>query len=55
VVDVTDIFGRDGGQAYLLDTQAHYPFGAPGSAGRTEIVEGGQLMLMRIDADAAFV
>ena len=55
VVDVTGIFGRDGGQAYLLDTQAHYPFGAPGSAGRTEIVEGGQLMLMRIDADAAFV
>jgi serralysin len=55
VVDVTGIFGRDGGQAYLLDTQAHYPFGAPGSAARTEIVEGGQLMLMRVDADAAFV
>ena len=54
VVDVTDIFGKDGGQAYLLDTQAHYPFGAPGSAGRTEIVEGGQLMLMRVDADATF-
>jgi hypothetical protein len=54
VVDVTGIFGKDGGQAYLLDTQAHYPFGAPGSAGRTEMVEGGQLMLMRVDSDAVF-
>lgn len=54
VVDVTDIFGKDGGQAFLLDTQAHYPFGAPGSAGRIEMVEGGQLMLMRVDADAVF-
>jgi hypothetical protein len=54
VVDVTGIFGRDGGQAFLLDTQAHYPFGAPGSSGRAEVVEGGQLMLMRFDADAAF-
>jgi len=54
VVDVTGIFGKDGGQAFLLDTQAHYPFGVPGSSGRTEIVEGGQLMLMRVDADAVF-
>ena len=54
VVDVTGIFGKDGGQAYLLDTQAHYPFGAPGSSGRTEMVEGGQLMLMRVDSDAVF-
>jgi hypothetical protein len=52
VVDVTGIFGRDGGEAYLLDVQAHYPFGAPGSSGRTEIVEGGQLLLMRVDAFA---
>ncbi len=54
VVDVTGIFGRDGGQAFLLDTQAHYPFGAPGSSGLADVVEGGQLMLMRFDADAAF-
>ena len=52
VVDVTGIFGRDGGEAYLLDVQAHYPFGAPGSSGRTEILEGGQLLLMRVDAFA---
>ena len=54
VVDATGIFGKDGGQAYLLDTQAHYPFGAPGSSGRTKVLEGGQLMLMRVDADAVF-
>ena len=54
VVDVTGIFGKEGGQAFLLDTQAHYPFGVPGSSGRTEIVEGGQLLLMRVDTDAVF-
>ena len=52
VVDMTSIFGQDGSEAYLLDVQAHYSFGAPGSSGRTEIVEGGQLMLMRVDAMA---
>lgn len=52
VVDVSGIFGRDGGEAYLLDVQAHYAFGAPGSSGRAEIVEGGQLLLMRADAAA---
>ena len=53
VVDVTGIFGEDGGAAYLLDVQAHYPFGAPGSSGREEIVEGGQLLLMRVDAEVS--
>jgi hypothetical protein len=43
VIDVTGILGRPGEQVFLLDVQAHYPFGDP------EIVEGGQLLAMRID------
>ncbi|MBD0272950.1 MAG: hypothetical protein ICV73_13620 [Acetobacteraceae bacterium] len=34
---------------FLIDTQAHYAYGAAGSADRQEIVEGGQLMLMYVD------
>jgi hypothetical protein len=43
VIDVTDILGSPGKQVFLLDIQAHYPFGDP------EIVEGGQLLAMTID------
>lgn len=49
VLDVTELFTHQPGQkVYLLDTQAHYPFGAAGSADRQEIVEGGQLQLMYV-------
>ena len=37
---------------YLLDTQAHYPFGAEDNLDRQAIVEGGQLMLMRVGGAA---
>jgi serralysin len=54
VVDVTDLFPHDRGQhVFLLDTQAHYPFGLAGSLDKQEIVEDGQLMLMTVDAGAA--
>lgn len=43
VIDVSDILGGPGRQAFLLDVQAHYNFGDP------EIVEGGQLDVMYID------
>ncbi|GJE02175.1 alkaline phosphatase PhoX [Methylobacterium isbiliense] len=43
ILDVSTLFGGPGRQAFLLDVQAHYPFG------ETEIVEGGQLDLMTID------
>ncbi|MBK1659642.1 choice-of-anchor I family protein [Paracraurococcus ruber] len=49
VIDVTDLLGSASTRAFLLDTQAHYPFGAAGSADRTELVEGGQLQVMYID------
>jgi len=53
VLDVTELFPRDPGQkVFLIDTQAHYAYGAPGSADRQEIVEGGQLMLMYVDSHA---
>lgn len=42
VIDVTDILGSAGQNAYLLDVQAHYPNGP-------ELVEGGQLLLMHQD------
>jgi hypothetical protein len=42
IIDVTDILGSGGQNAYLLDVQAHYPL--PG-----ELVEGGQLLLMHQD------
>ena len=42
VIDVTDILGSAGQNAYLLDVQAHYPNGP-------ELVEGGQLLLMHMD------
>jgi Ca2+-binding RTX toxin-like protein len=43
VIDITNILGSPGQQVYLLDVQAHYPFGSP------EIVEGGQLLTMTVD------
>jgi glycerophosphoryl diester phosphodiesterase len=50
VIDVTRLFDHDKGQkVFLLDTQAHYPFGAAGSTDRQQIVEGGQLQLMYVD------
>ncbi len=50
IVEVTELFPRDPGQRlFLVDTQAHYPFGAEGSAERQEIVQGGQLMLMVVN------
>lgn len=42
VIDVTDILGTSTQNAYLLDVQAHYATDA-------ELVEGGQLVLMRAD------
>lgn len=56
VVEVTDLFTHQPGQqVYLLDTQAHYPFGATGSADRQEIVEGGQLQLMYVGGNTGLV
>jgi hypothetical protein len=43
VIDVTDILGSAGQNAYLLDVQAHYNIGNP------ELVEGGQLLVMYQD------
>jgi hypothetical protein len=44
VIDVTNPFhDAHGWGVYLLDTQAHYPFGVEGSADRTQIVENGRL------------
>ena len=42
VIDVTDILGSAGQNAYLLDVQAHYAIGG-------ELVEGGQLLVMHQD------
>src|ERR1043166_8737815 len=42
VIDVTDILGSAGQNAYLLGVQAYYPNGP-------ELVEGGQLLLMHMD------
>ncbi|MFZ4411337.1 MAG: hypothetical protein ACOYOH_28620 [Paracraurococcus sp.] len=51
VLDVTALFPHAAGEkVFLLDTQAHYPFGEAGSAARQEIVEGGQLQLMYVAA-----
>ncbi|MGZ9202363.1 MAG: calcium-binding protein, partial [Caulobacteraceae bacterium] len=43
VIDVTDIFGDATHQAFLVDSQAHYPVADP------SVVEGGQLMLMLVE------
>ncbi len=48
IIDVTTIFGDANRLAFLVDDQQHYAFGAAGSADRTEIVEGGQLLLMYV-------
>lgn len=48
IIDVTTIFGDANRLAFLVDDQQHYAFGATGSADRTEIVEGGQLLLMYV-------
>jgi len=45
VIDVTDLFGSATTKAYLFDAQAHYTFTG---ANATEVVEGGQLLLMTI-------
>jgi hypothetical protein len=39
IIDVTDILGSAGQNAYLLDVQAHFPIGG-------ELVQGGQLVVM---------
>ncbi len=53
VLDVTELFPRAPGQkVFLIDTQAHYAYGAAGSVDRQEIVEGGQLMPMYVDGHA---
>lgn len=49
VIDVTAMLGDADTKAFLFDTQAHYSFGASGSADRTEIVQGGQLQVMYVD------
>ncbi len=49
VLDVTRILGDADTRAFLIDDQAHYNFGAAGSADRQEIVQGGQLMVMYVD------
>lgn len=48
ILDVTQLMGDGKGLALLFDTQAHYPIAG-------ELVEGGQLQLMRVDlpVDAA--
>jgi hypothetical protein len=52
VLDVTALLPHAADErVFLLDTQAHYPFGATGSAERQEVVEGGQLMLMYVAAN----
>lgn len=50
IIDVSGLLGDANTQVFLLDAQAHYEFGAPGSADRTEIVQGGQLMALYVDA-----
>jgi serralysin len=53
VIDVTGLFPHENDQqVFLIDTQAHYPFGVAGSLDRQAISEGGQLMLMTVDGDA---
>ena len=42
IIDVTEILGSAGQNAFLLDVQAHY--GIPG-----ELVQGGQLLVMYQD------
>jgi Ca2+-binding RTX toxin-like protein len=49
IIDVTAMFGDADTQAFLVDVQAHYAFGASGSANRTELVQGGQLLLMTVE------
>ncbi len=46
VIDVTSLLGSATQRAFLVDTQAHYPFTGPNA---TEVVEGGQLQVMLID------
>ena len=45
IIDVTPLFGAPGTRAFLLTAQAHFAFDPPG--GKGEIVQGGQLLLMR--------
>ena len=53
VLDVSALFNHAPGQkVFLLDTQAHYPFGADDSTDRQQIVQGGQLQLMYVDSQA---
>ena len=49
IIDVTDILGSEGQNAYLLDVQAHYTIDTdPVTSGvQGEFVEGGQLLLMK--------
>jgi hypothetical protein len=49
IVDVTTSFGDADTQAFLFDDQAHYSFG--GTHG-TEVVQGGQLLLMLVENQA---
>jgi hypothetical protein len=42
ILDLTSLFGDAHTKAFLLDTQAHYSLGG-------ELVEGGQLQLMKVD------
>ncbi len=46
VIEVTGLLGYTTQRAFLLDSQAHYPFTGANAA---EVVEGGQLQLMTID------
>lgn len=52
IVDVSGILGRPGKDVYLLDVQAHYPAAADPYLApyATEVVEGGQLLAMTVDA-----
>jgi hypothetical protein len=54
VVDVTGIFGKDGGKPTCWTRRRTTPSAPRAAPAATEIVEGGQLMLMRVDADAVF-
>src|SRR5262249_27688137 len=55
VIDVASIFGPG---TYLLDVQAHYPINAANPNGFTnpnELVEGGQLLLMKVPPAVSFL
>lgn len=46
IIDVTDLLGDEDTQAFLVDVQAHYTFTGPL---QSEVVEGGQLLVMYVD------